>query len=50
MSDMNINIMTVAKKCFFIYYEEEIAFNLAIQSAICVQAKVSVAMVVPLKI
>lgn len=46
MTDMNMTVMTVRKECLFICPEEKVALNLAIQSAISVQAQI----VVPLKI
>lgn len=41
MTDMNMTVMTVRKECLFICPEEKVALNLAIQSAISVQASVA---------
>lgn len=41
MTDVNMIVMTVRKECLFICPEEKVALNLAIQSAICVQASVA---------
>lgn len=41
VTDVNMTVMTIRKECLFICCEEKIALNIAIQSAVCVQASVT---------